>query len=179
MQVRGEVKSVLAILEGLPNMVTFLKFLDTAAQSIPGVKFSVREHPALPLSDLKDKAGISLHPDGPLIENNESEFLDTMEAADVVIYQGTTAAMTAVFLGIPVIKFQSEEPLQDDPLFQSPHLKRTARTLSELQNALDEFSSLDQDAYVQEKEAARVYVEQYLASPTSESMSVFLSKKTE
>jgi hypothetical protein len=161
-------------MEGHATMVSFLKFLDAAAHAMPNIKFSIREHPAMPLGSVIKKSGISMYPDGPLIENNETELIDAMEAADIVIYQATTASMTAAYLGIPIIKFQSDEPLEDDPLFQSPHLKRRVRTLAELQNAIIDFSNLDIDTYLQEVVLAKSYVEHYLASPTLDNMKVFL-----
>jgi hypothetical protein len=171
---RNKILKALVVLEGLPSMGDFIRFLDEAARKYSEIVFSVRAHPALPLKTLVQKIPIDFHPNGPLIENCEINLLSEIEAADVVIYQGTTVAMTSVYLGTPVIKIVGREPVEDDPLFQTAHLKWRAQNLKELGEVFGEIENLGQNIFEQERDAARKYISEYLAAPTEKNMSVFL-----
>ena len=171
---RKSINNVLVVLEAIPSMVGLLKFMDTVAAEFSNISFYVRAHPALPLSELAAKAEIKCHPRGCLIESKEQDLIAAMEAADVIIYQGTTVAMTAVYLGIPVIKVENKDPIEDDPLFEIDHLKWRVKDLDEIIEAFTKISKLDQDIFIQERDQARSYAENYFAPPTDEIMSVFL-----
>ncbi len=171
---RKAIRNVLVVFEALPNMAALLRFIEMAAKKFSDTVFSVREHPALPLTGIADKAGIELHPNGPVLKSTENDLFLSLKAADVVIYQGTTVAMTAVYLGVPSIKIDNNEGIENDPLFESAHLKWRAQNLDDLQAAFQEISDLDQSTYIQERDYARAYVEKCFASPSDVNMSAFL-----
>ncbi len=171
---RQPIRNVLIVLEALPSMVNLLKFMNVVATEFSNVVFSVRAHPSLPLKEITHKANIKCYPNGPLIESHDADLLVSLDATDIIIYQGTTVAMTALYLGIPVIKIENSDPVEDDPLFELDQLKWRVKNMDEMRSAFESITKLDQDTFLEQRNKARTYLENYMASPTTKNMSSFL-----
>lgn len=170
------IKKVLAVLEGLPSMVGFLEFLVEIAINQPEIDFHVREHPALPIDKLLNSSDLKNAFEEHLVKSTEPDLTKAMSQSDIVMYQGTTASLSAAYMGIPILKYVSGDPLEDDPLFQSRHLKRTVKAVEDFKNACNAFSQMSPSDYEKERLAARHYIETYLKEPTRDTMRVFAPK---
>ena len=79
-------------------------------------------------------------------------------AADLCIYWGSTVAVEALAMGLPLICFDLEQPLSNDPLFQCDHLKWVVRRPDSLEAVIDEINSLEDDEFERQSRMARTYV---------------------
>lgn len=167
-----QITTVLAVLEGLPSMVKVLRLLDHAARLSPRLRVLARAHPALPLSVLAPQAGIVLgehvHESGP------SDLMAALDQADVVLYQGTTAAMTALYCGIPLVRLRLDDTVDDDPLSACPHLKAEISQPEELMAALAGFTAMDDIEFENETTRARAWIDGAMAAPDAHSLKGFL-----
>ena len=175
------IRRVLIILEGLDKMVGLLRFADAAARQYPDLEFCVRGHPAMPISHLAPRAGVIVAagaaltpagaPDGA--PAGTPSLIDAIGAADAVLYQGSSAAFTAAYLGRPLIRFEPPSMLSDDPLFKCGAFKRSVRNIADISSAISEFDSWDEARYTAERDAARAYIDSYIVAPTPESLAAF------
>jgi surface carbohydrate biosynthesis protein (TIGR04326 family) len=169
-----KIRRVIVIMEGLTSMVQLLKFIHQAAKENPAVDFELREHPALPLATLLPETSIRIGEDANLKVSSPGKIENLFSDYDVALYQGTTAAMTAVAMGLPVIKLALEESVNDDPLINCNSLKKIISERGELVSAFTYFESMSDETFLEQAKDARRYVEDYLAQPTSETLKPFV-----
>jgi surface carbohydrate biosynthesis protein (TIGR04326 family) len=168
----GRVHTVLALLEGLTSMTALLRFLAAAAPA-GGRRILIRPHPVMPLGVLLPAAGISLDPAHGLDESRAPALADAIAEAQAVIYQSSTAAMTALALGVPLIKVRLPGALEDDPLFACDALKRVVDRPDRLAAALDDVECMDQPTFDTELARARGYLDRYLAPVDDTALACF------
>lgn len=171
------IRRVIVILEGLEKMTALLRFMDQAARLSPHIRFELREHPAFPLDRLAPLAGIAVGEDAPLRRSAPPVLTDALAAADAAIYQGSTAALTAGWMGLPLIRFDSGEIPTDDPLHRCTALKRTVSRPEELAATLESFAVMDGEAFARELAELRAHITAYLAPPTEAAMAAFLPSR--
>lgn len=168
------VHRILVILEGLPTMVPILRFAEEAAQRMPDTRFEVRAHPVFGLDRLGPMAGISFGADRPLRPSPRGSFVDVLERFDICLYQGSMAAVTALYLGIPVIKYRADALLDDDPLSGCPALHAQIDDFAGLESAVAAFEALGSDVFPSMVGEARTFVTSLMAVPSSETLAPFL-----
>jgi hypothetical protein len=168
----SRIRTVLVVLEGLASMTELLRFLAAAAPA-GGRRILLRPHPVMPLSVLLPAAGITLDRARGLDESRAPALDDAIAEAQAVIYQSSTAAMTALALGVPLIKVRLPGALEDDPLFACDALKRVVDRPDRLAAALDDFEGMDQLTFDAELDRARGYLERYLAPADDAALACF------
>ena len=86
-------------------------------------KLTIRFHPILPLKKIERKIHFELDKlTRILISENNSSIFDDLTKSDVVIYWGTTVALEALRMGIPLIHYQMGNFISYDPLFECNYL---------------------------------------------------------
>ena len=93
----------------------------------------------------------------------ESSLSASLDLADVVIYRGTTAVFTALYMGVPLIHCQSSEWIEsEDPLFKFNNLKFIINKPSDIKETLVNIQSIKQGNFEEQHKLAREYVLNYL-----------------
>ena len=169
----SRIGTILAVLEGLNSMADLLVFLAAAREHLSGCRILVRPHPTMPLSGLLARAGVTLDPAGGFAESATGSLETALAEADAVVYVSTTAAMTALAMGIPLIKVRLNSVLEDDPLFACDALKRTVDSPAQMAAAVSAFERMEQTAFDCDCAAARNYLDDYLTPPNEESLAPF------
>lgn len=168
------IQSVLVVLEGLTAMTKLLQFVTRAMANLPGKRILLRPHPTMPLSVLLPLAGIELDPAAGLDESRASSLEDAIAEVDAVIYQSSTAALTAMAMGVPLLKISLPGPLEDDSLFGCDALKRVAARPEELATALAYFEQMPQATFEAECEAGRAHLHRLMAPINEANLAPFL-----
>ena len=166
------IRTVLAVLEGLKSMTSLLQFLAAAAPA-GDRRILIRAHPVMPLDVLLPAAGVSLDPARGLGASRAPGLVDAIAEAQAVIYQSSTAAMTALAMGVPLVKVRLPGPLEDDPLFACNALKRAIERPDQLQAALDAFEGMPQATFEAERARAHDYLDSYLAPANDAGLACF------
>jgi len=165
---------LLVVFEGLPTMVQLLWFMQRALAGQTRVTARLRAHPQYPLERLLREAALSLTDHPALSASRHPNLLDDLAEADVVVYKGSTAAIEAGYLGIPLIHVRTPNLLTDDPLFEIAALKQVVKQPEELLLALDRLTQMSQAEFDQSVTAFRRYVDDYFAAPDEETVAPFL-----
>ena len=95
-------------------------------------------------------------------------------AADLCIYWGSTVAVEALAMSLPLIFFDPEQPLSNDPLFQCDYLKWVVRRADSLEAVIDEVDSLEDGEFERQSRLAKTYVNRYFAPVTDQALHKFL-----
>jgi hypothetical protein len=128
---------ILVMLEGLYSMAPFLGLCHEAARRRPDLTFVVRAHSDLPAAMIAPLAGFSMDK-SPLQVSEIRDLRSDIGSADVVLYQGTTAAITAGLMPRPLIRAAIDDRVDDDPLSGIDDMKWQVRSVDELIEALDQ-----------------------------------------
>ena len=166
--------SILVVLEGLSSMVQLIWFMHQALAGQTEIKARFRAHPQYPLEQILSEASLSLQNHPTLSKSPYKSLAEDFEAADLVVYKGSTAAMEAGCLGIPLIHVRTPNILTDDPLFEISEFKRVVSHPEEFIPAVRELAGMSPEQFERSHAAFRHYVDSYLAPPDEESISLFM-----
>ena len=104
--------------------------------------------------------------EGGLINND-------FEKVSVVIYRESTVALQAIAFGLPVICFQSHPIISFDPLFELKNFKWDVDESVQLAPLLNQIIEMDDGNFINEKQKANLYIEDYFQKCTDDKMSMF------
>jgi len=167
------VKNILVVLEGLPSMSNLLRFVYDALNHENRYRTVIRSHPSFNLGTILEGAGLSLEDLVSLTPSKHTAISEDLAKADLVVYKGSTAAIEAGYLGIPLIHVATANLLTDDPLFEIASLKRVVKTAEDMVPAIEEYSAMEQSQFVIERDDLRRYSEQYLTIPGADAATLF------
>ena len=167
------VRNILVVLEGLPTMAGFLKFIYESLVDNDKYRIIIRPHPIYPIERVLRDSGIDMNDLHNFSISVHRDIRSDFEETDLVVYKGSTAAMEAGYQGIPVVHVELNNILTDDPLFEIDDFKRVARNPKDLLNAIDEISNMGERQFLQERDALRNYISDYLTQPHTENLRVF------
>jgi hypothetical protein len=154
-------------------MSNLLRFVFDALNHEDRYRTVVRSHPSFKLRTILDGAGLSLEDLVGLTPSKHPAISEDLAEADVVVYKGSTAAIEAGYLGIPLIHVATGNLLTDDPLFEIASLKRVVKTAEDMVPAIEEYSAMEQSQFVIERDDLRRYSEQYLTIPGADAATLF------
>lgn len=170
----AQVKRILVLLEGINTMVAFIRFIDFVAENwAGGPEWIIRCHPNLPVERLREISGVHISNESRLKPSVTESLQGDVALADVVFYQGTTAAILAGYMGVPLLRFDGATLLNDDPLFECDALKAYVRTLDQVQTACTYFAEMKQSHFESEHKAIKLYIENYQAPVDTEALQSF------
>ena len=165
---------VLVVLEGVLPVGLMVLYVLSQAKLFHGWKIRIRSHRELPWSTLSRVWGIDLN----LYENVEisenTSLASDLNQCDICMYWGSTVAIEALHMAIPLIHFDSENALSFDPLEGFDNLKWTARVGENLFDLVNQIHSLDVQEFMQEVEATKKYLQRLLQPPAFTKMQNFL-----
>lgn len=170
----ARVKAVLVVLEGLHSMTHLLRFVAEASQTLDRRRILIRAHPVMPLETLLPRAGVRLEP-GKLEQSRAADLAEAIAETEAVIYQSSTAAVTALAMGVPLIKVRLPVPFQDDPLLECDALKQVIDRPEALGPALDAMESMSGKVFATELDRARTYLTRYFAPADDDAIACFMA----
>lgn len=159
-----KIKRVLVLLEGLASMTELLHLIIKAKDLEPSINYFVRPHPALDWSsnvmkkiehDLKNKI-VQLDPGKNLFEQ--------ICNADLAIYKGSTSVLYAGYYGLPLMRYEDDWWLSDDPLFKINGLKNKFRNEVDLVSGIKLIEGMDDGRFQTLLQIQRDYIFNYLKS---------------
>ena len=104
---------------------------------------------------------------------------EDLDEADLVIYRGSTVAIEAGYLGIPLIHLDPQNLLNNDPLFEVTSLKDVVCKSDELVTTIQRISDMGNVEYLKQRDELADYIDQYFVRPSKEFAKVFLEKAPE
>jgi hypothetical protein len=172
---RSRHNSVLVTPEGvLTESVNLSDFVYNALHNTSTLRVVIRPHPALPYRDFKKYLSFNVEDCNNIeISKNDSVSAD-LESTDAVIYRGSTLALEAIKMGIPVFYVAQSDIINVDSLFDFSGLKWTVRTEKELADSIRIMYSMDPVEYDEKLRASQEFIGRYIHEITEERLQEFL-----
>jgi len=166
---------ILVLLEGLNTMPKFLRLvLETLGEL--DYKLSVRCHPVFPIKQPEFREVREHRLFSKLTVTQKTTLDEDLEKADLVIYKGTTSALYAGYMGIPLMKFADEWWASDDPLVGCSAFKKEFSNSIELLKGIEYFADMTDEIYKQEKTFLQKYVFDYMRPYTESELKQFANE---
>lgn len=172
---RSRYNSVLVTPEGvLTESVSLSDFAYNAFHDNNDIRVIIRPHPALPFCDFKKYLGFDTGKCNNVeISGNDSVSKD-LETTDAVIYRGSTLALEAMKMGIPVFYAAQSDIISVDPLFDFSGLNWTVHSEKELADSIQMMYAMDPVEYNEKLQASQDYIKRYIVGTTEERLQEFL-----
>ena len=169
------IKNIMVALGGLPTMPGFVQFIFEALNEVRSYHTVLRLYPLDTIETIMADARIPLSAVQTLEFSTDTTLIQDLEKADLVIYNGSTVAIEAGYLGIPLIYVDLQRLLNQDPLFEVEEFKQSVRTPEELFAAIQRFGSMGIEEYLEQRDSLQKYIDGYFVKPTEACASVFLT----
>ena len=173
----GTFRKCLVLPQGeMAECIQMAEFLRDAAAAIPSVLFELRLHPIVDLEmvirecpflkqlppNIKISSGVSLE--------------DDLSLSTWALYRGSATSLQAVLSGVRPIYFNAPGSMNIDSLFGLDVWKRTASTVSDLEEIIESHCSSNEDELIESWRAANDYCSGYFTCPDSSSIVSHLKK---
>ena len=173
---RVAIRRILVVAEGMSKVISMLRYVLEQMGGHTKYQLTFRFHPALPYEKFNREYGFSLGNFSNTAVSAQSLQAD-LEDHDLCIYWGSTVAIEALHVGMPLIHFDLEEELSYDPLFRCKHLKKVATKKSSLIELIYDIERLRTTEYEHEVAHGRQYTSNYFAPVTNRSFEMFLNPR--
>ena len=166
--------TVLVTPEGTNEAVDLIAYSLKQANRCPDVHFRIRTHPLVPLSYYLNVLGVTLDSYRNVSCSGYIEIVEDITHCDAVLYWGSTVALEALMIGTPLIHFNRQDVLSNDPLFHFSDFKWTVDKATDLIDIINSIISLSNEEYSHRSTVGRKYVESYFHPVNDQAMSLFL-----
>lgn len=163
----GAIKRVLILLQGSPFDRMLMEHVGHIRKEYT-CDITVRQHPAYKIPNIENIPWITM--------SKESTLYQELLACDIVIHSGTTAALEAVYLGVPCVFVDVGVAAVSDPLFQIKNnllvqrLKENENFSVLIENMLAEKENFDKNIL-----EIRQYFDKYFEEPSEEKFFLFIN----
>ncbi len=173
---RGASHKILLILGGAAfRAINILNFIHRALKDNEKYRIIIRTHPALPLEKLKHSLDFDISSWKNSSASSTISVVKDLQEVDMIIHEGSTIALEALRMGIPVIYIASNEIISFDPLLGCDHLKWVVDKEEELVRTIEAIYELPDDAFYQQQSKAKQYVSDYIYEVTDERLNDYIS----
>ena len=173
-KVRHQTSSILVALEGVPEVYRIVNYVLSHAERLKKFAITIRTHPIFPWSKICPNVIYDLNSFSNVSLSSKNSVIDDLNQADICIYWGSTVSLEALSMGIPLIHYNMQTILSNDPLFRCNTLKWTVTDNDSLAEVVESISALDDDNYSQQTQQAREYISRYFFPVTKENLDKFL-----
>lgn len=160
---------VLVALEGLAEAIDLVKYVLDNAAKCDNVIFFLRAHPSRPLAVYLDELNVMLEDYSNVHESEGLNVLEDLQRSDVVLYWGTTMALEALLMGIPLVHFDRNDLLSNDPLFAFDVFKWVVNKNVELMPTFIDIKNVKEADFIEKQQEGISYVKKYF-HPVNESV---------
>jgi len=158
---RNNNKTLLVLLEGVPNVIRMLVYLFKSINDLKKYKIIIRCHPILDWHSINKYLKLNINKINNLTISQSTNILEDINKSSVCMYWSSATALEALSLGKPLIAFDMKTPLQYDPLFDCNDFKWKVDEETSLKDKLDEIHGMDDKDYYFKLQSAKNYLNNY------------------
>ncbi len=172
---RGSTHRILVILGGIPfRAINLMNFVHRALKDSEKYQVIIRTHPALPLEKFRASLDFDISSWTNYSLSSKISVVEDLQEADMIIHEGSTIALEALRMGIPVIYAGIKEIISFDPLIGCNSLKWVVNKEEELVKTIKTVYELPDNEFYRQQSEARKYVSDYIYEVTEEGLSEFI-----
>ena len=165
-----EKNNILLALDGVFSTVAVMDWIMAHSNLFVGYLVTIRSHPNMPAETILSQC---IHEMPANFNVSRNSLKEDLQNCFCVIYRQTSVGLQALMNGIPAVHLAIDTPLNADPISSLSTGKWSVSSPSELQAALKEIETLEDNQRQAAVETAKQYSLQYFAKPDAESVKKF------
>ena len=166
--------NILLVLEGTSKVYEMVNYVIGQLWESNSYRLTIRPHPIMPVERIKHLIPYDLEGLNRITISEEAFVLDDLEKADMVIYWGSTVALEAIRLGIPLIRYRMKNLLSYDPLFEFNHFKWECSEGDSLIDIIEYIYELSDEEFSKRAQEAGKYMDRYFHPVTDSNLNKFV-----
>jgi predicted glycosyltransferase len=135
---------------------------------------TIRAHPILPFNWIRNRIDYKIEKSSRISASENDSVFDDLINSDIVIYWGSTVALEALSLGIPLIRYRMGNLLSYDPLFECDHLKWECSENNSLIDTIESIYQLSDEEFSNRAQEAKKYLDRYFHPVTDSNLNKFV-----
>ena len=171
---RNQIRNILLALEGILDVHKMVNYTLRELSHHEKFNLIIRTHPLLSWEKIESRITFDISKLSNVSISTNPSILDDLANTDVCIYWGSTVALEALSIGIPVIYFDMNTVLDYDPLFELKNLKWVVGENDSLDKVIMQINGLSDDEYQYQVGRAQEYIDRYFHPVTEENLGKFL-----
>jgi len=171
---RTRLGSILLALEAIPHMSKMVNYCLEELWNNLDYKLIIRPHPACPWEYLKKAIHYDIEKSSNVSISKNTTVLEDLQKVDIVIYWGSTVALEAISMGIPIIHYDMQSVLSYDPMFECNDFKWIVTENDSLLDKIEYIYSLNDNEYYNRAQKAKNYINRYFHPVTEENLKKFI-----
>lgn len=161
-------------LEGTPQVTFIINYILKSIKELRDYNFIIRTHPILPWDKIQKNIKYDINQFPNIMLSNNISLADDLIQANICIYWGSTVALEALSMGIPIIHYDMQTILSYDPLFRCNYLKWSVTDYDSISNVIEVINSLTDEEYQYQAFKAKDYVKSHFYPVTEKNMNKFI-----
>jgi len=155
--------NILLVLDGVEEAYQLVNYTVGELKNNPNYNLTIKPHPAFPLYKFIKHIKYDLDMISNIKVSSNNSVPKDLSNADIVIYWGSTIALEALNMGIPVIHHDNcnKSFLSYDPLFDFNHLKWSINSNDSLIDTIEQILSLKDEEYIIARDKVKKYIKRY------------------
>ena len=166
--------NILLVLDGAFRVYKIINYVVGQLWESNSYRLTIRPHPIMPVERIKHLIPYDLEGLNRITISEEAFVLDDLEKADMVIYWGSTVALEAIRLGIPLIRYRMKNLLSYDPLFEFNHFKWECSEGDSLIDIIEYIYELSDEEFSKRAQEAGKYMDRYFHPVNDSNLNKFV-----
>jgi len=167
-------KKLLVALEGVLGAAQLVEYILEHAPILKDWNITLRTHPALSLREMNSSLERRVANTSNIRLSNKLNVVDDLKDSSIAMYWGSTVALEALKMGLPLIHFDTQTLMNYDPLFSFSDFKWIANRQTNLSHVLNEILLLDSRTLELKRAQGRQFLDNYFYSVTEQNLKKFL-----
>ena len=171
---RTRSNNILLVLEGQPAVLKMVNYVLGQLWESDSYYLTIRAHPILPFNWIRNRIDYKIEKSSRISASENDSVFDDLINSDIVIYWGSTVALEALSLGIPLIRYRMGNLLSYDPLFECDHLKWECSENNSLIDTIESIYQLSDEEFSNRAQEAKKYLDRYFHPVTDSNLNKFV-----
>jgi len=172
---RGSSYKILVALGGISyRAIDLVNFVHGALKDSQKYQIIIRTHPALPLESFKASLDFDIASWQSFSLSSTMSVVEDIQETDIMIHEGSTLALEALRMGVPVIYASLNEVGSFNPILQCEHFNWAVSKEEELSSVIKTIYGLSDDEFYRQQAEVRRYVTDYINEVTEERLGDYI-----
>tara|TARA_Y100001960_G_scaffold266349_1_gene289970 strand:- start:71685 stop:73544 length:1860 start_codon:yes stop_codon:yes gene_type:complete len=167
--------NILLALEGSPSVVRMVNYVLDQLANLDDINLRIRAHPVMPYKTIKNYINFDVLDFENVTISKNSLVIDDLLETDILIYWGSTVALEALSMGIPLIRYKMGNLFSYDPLFELSNLKWECSEQVPLIDIINSIYKMNNSEYMLELRKAKSYLDRYFYPITKQNLGKFFT----
>ena len=171
---RSKIKNIFIPLEGVNQVIDFVKLIFNFSKNHQNLNFIIRPHPIFNWTMISSFLDIDINNFSNCIVSKNLNLIDDLQNANICFYWSSAVSVEALKMGIPVIHYEMDTALSFDPLYNFNDFKWNVVDNESFKNVLTQIDNLSDVSYNKLQLKSDKFISEYFIETKDNLLQKFL-----